>query len=70
MCQLFMYMVVRLNGNWKGQDLTIASAFESVGAYSAGKISKEDYDGIERNACPTVGACGGNVYCQYNVIIF
>ena len=46
-------------GNWKGQDLTIASAFESVGAYSAGKISKEDYDGIERNACPTVGACGG-----------
>ena len=37
-------------GNWKGQDLTIASAFESVGAYSAGKISKEDYDGIERNA--------------------
>ena len=46
-------------GKWKGQDLTIASAFESVGAYSAGKISKEDYDGIERNACPTVGACGG-----------
>ena len=46
-------------GNWKGQDLTIASAFESVGAYSAGKISKEDYDGIERNACPSVGACGG-----------
>ena len=26
---------------------------------SAGKISREDYDGIERNACPTVGACGG-----------
>ena len=46
-------------GNWKGQDLTIASAFESVGAFSAGKISREDYDGIERNACPTVGACGG-----------
>jgi dihydroxy-acid dehydratase len=22
-------------------------------------MSKEDYDGIERNACPTVGACGG-----------
>jgi dihydroxy-acid dehydratase len=46
-------------GRWKGQDLTIASAFEAVGAYSAGKMSKEDYDGIERNACPTVGACGG-----------
>src|SRR3954469_14482620 len=46
-------------GHWKGQDLTIASAFEAVGAFSAGRISKEDYDGIEKNACPTVGACGG-----------
>ncbi len=46
-------------GHWKGQDLTIASAFEAVGAFSAGKMSKEDYDGIEKNACPTVGACGG-----------
>jgi len=46
-------------GNWKGQALTIASAFEAVGAYIAGKITREDFDGIERNACPTVGACGG-----------
>jgi dihydroxy-acid dehydratase len=46
-------------GHWKGKDLTIASAFEAVGAFSAGKMSKEDYDGIEKNACPTVGACGG-----------
>jgi dihydroxy-acid dehydratase len=46
-------------GNWKGQPLTIVSAFEAVGAFSAGKMSKEDFDGIERNACPSVGACGG-----------
>ena len=46
-------------GKWKGQDLTIASAFEAVGAFSDGKLSQEDFDGIERNACPTVGACGG-----------
>lgn len=46
-------------GKWKGQDLTIASAFEAVGAFNAGKIGKEDFEGIERNACPTVGACGG-----------
>jgi len=46
-------------GNWKGRDLTIGSAFEAVGAFTAGKMSKEDFDGIERNACPTVGACGG-----------
>ncbi len=46
-------------GNWKGVPLTIVSPFEAVGAYSAGKMSKEDYDGIERNACPSFGACGG-----------
>ena len=46
-------------GKWKGQDLTVVSVFESVGAFAAGKLSKEDYDGIEHNACPTVGACGG-----------
>jgi dihydroxy-acid dehydratase len=46
-------------GKWKGQDLTIVSAFEAVGAYNAGTMSKEDFDGIERNACPSVGACGG-----------
>ena len=46
-------------GNWKGEDLTIGSAFEAVGAFSAGKMSKEDFDGIENHACPTAGACGG-----------
>ena len=46
-------------GKWKGQDLTIVSAFEAVGAFSAGKLSEEDFTGIEKNACPSVGACGG-----------
>ena len=46
-------------GRWKGQDLTIVSAFEAVGAYSAGKMSDADFIGIEKNACPSVGACGG-----------
>jgi len=46
-------------GRWKGRDLTIVSAFEAVGAFAAGTMTKEDYDGIEHNACPTVGACGG-----------
>jgi dihydroxy-acid dehydratase len=46
-------------GKWKGVDLTIVSAFEAVGAYSAGKLSEEDFVGIEKNACPSVGACGG-----------
>ena len=46
-------------GKWKGQDITIVSAFEAVGAYTAGKMSDEDFIGIEKNACPSVGACGG-----------
>ncbi|MGV7246663.1 dihydroxy-acid dehydratase [Caballeronia sp. M23-90] len=46
-------------GNWKGKDLTIVSSFEAVGEFSAGRMSKEDFDGIERNACPSSGSCGG-----------
>ncbi|MCX7671724.1 MAG: dihydroxy-acid dehydratase, partial [Anaerolineae bacterium] len=46
-------------GEWKGQKLTIVSPFEAVGAFNAGTMSKEDFDGIEKHACPTNGACGG-----------
>ena len=46
-------------GNWKGTDLTIVSAFEAVGKFTAGAMSQEDFDGIERNACPSTGSCGG-----------
>jgi len=45
-------------GKWKGQDLTIVSAFEAVGAYSAGRMSREDFQGIEQHACPGFGVCG------------
>jgi dihydroxy-acid dehydratase len=56
---IFVYAGTIKPGFWKGQKLTIVSPFEAVGAFAAGKLSKEDYDGIERNACPSVGACGG-----------
>jgi dihydroxy-acid dehydratase len=56
---IFVYAGTIKPGHWKGQTLTIVSPFEAVGAYTAGKMSKEDYDGIEHNACPSVGACGG-----------
>jgi dihydroxy-acid dehydratase len=46
-------------GHWKGQTLTIVSAFEAVGQFTAGKMSEEDFEGVERNACPTTGSCGG-----------
>ncbi|WP_116652940.1 dihydroxy-acid dehydratase [Pelagibacterium sediminicola] len=46
-------------GRWKGEDLSIVSAFEAVGAFMAGTMTEEDFEGIERNACPTTGSCGG-----------
>jgi dihydroxy-acid dehydratase len=56
---IFVYAGTIKPGKWKGQDLTIVSAFEAVGAFIAGKMSQEDFTGIEKNACPSVGACGG-----------
>ena len=56
---IFVYAGTIKPGKWKGQDLTIVSAFEAVGAFTAGKMNEEDFVGIERNACPSVGACGG-----------
>ncbi|WP_137928632.1 dihydroxy-acid dehydratase [Cupriavidus sp. 2SB] len=46
-------------GNWKGKDLTIVSSFEAVGEFTAGRMSEEDFEGVERNACPSTGSCGG-----------
>ena len=56
---IFVYAGTIKPGFWKGQTLTIVSPFEAVGAFAAGKMSEEDLIGIEKNACPTVGACGG-----------
>ncbi|WP_040662073.1 dihydroxy-acid dehydratase [Nitrococcus mobilis] len=56
---IFVYGGTIKPGRYKGQDLTIVSAFEAVGQYAAGKLSVEDLQGVERNACPGAGACGG-----------
>src|SRR4030095_4918710 len=56
---IFVYAGTIKPGFWKGEKLTIVSPFEAVGAFTAGKMSQEDFDGIEKNACPSVGACGG-----------
>src|SRR3954471_12109425 len=56
---IYVYAGTIKPGKWKGQDLTVVSVFEAVGAFNAGKMKEEDFVGIEKNACPTVGACGG-----------
>jgi dihydroxy-acid dehydratase len=56
---IYVYAGTIKPGKWKGQDLTIVSAFEAVGSFCGGKLSEEDFTGIEHHACPSVGACGG-----------
>jgi len=56
---IFVYGGTIKPGHYRGRDLTIVSAFEAVGEYTAGKISKEEMLGVERRACPGAGSCGG-----------
>ncbi len=56
---IFVYGGTIKPGNYKGNDLTVVSSFEAVGQYSAGKIDQDELLGVERNACPGVGSCGG-----------
>src|SRR5690606_30090538 len=46
-------------GYWKGQEVTIQSVYEAIGANAAGKMSDEDLRDLENHACPGAGACGG-----------
>jgi dihydroxy-acid dehydratase len=55
---IFVYGGTIKPGKWKGKDLTVVSVFEAVGAHSAGTMTEEDFLGIEKHACPGVGACG------------
>jgi dihydroxy-acid dehydratase len=56
---IFVYGGTIKPGHYEGQDLTVVSSFEAVGQYSAGKITEETLMGIEKNACPGAGSCGG-----------
>jgi dihydroxy-acid dehydratase len=55
----FLYGGTILPGRLGDKDLTILDAFEGVGACAIGRISREELDQIERNACPTEGSCAG-----------
>lgn len=48
-----------LPGHFQGRDVTIQDVFEAIGSNAAGKMSDEDLLGLERVACPGIGACGG-----------
>lgn len=56
---IFVYGGTIKPGHHNGRDLTVVSAFEAVGEYSAGKIDENELMEVERKACPGAGSCGG-----------
>jgi dihydroxy-acid dehydratase len=56
---IFVYGGTIKPGHYKDRDLTIVSAFEAVGQYTAHKIDEKELLEIERRACPGAGSCGG-----------
>ncbi len=56
---LFVYGGAILPGNYLGRDINIQDMFEAVGAYSQGKLTRDELESMERVACPGEGACSG-----------
>jgi dihydroxy-acid dehydratase len=56
---IFVYGGTIKPGKLGGCDLTVVSAFEAVGQFTAGKIDEERLTAVEKNACPGAGSCGG-----------
>ncbi len=56
---VFLYGGSILPGRLRGRDLTVQDVFEAVGRHSGGEIDAVELAAIERAACPSSGACGG-----------
>jgi len=56
---VFVYGGTIKPGYHQGRDLTIVSAFEAVGEYSAGKLDANELLEVECKSCPGAGSCGG-----------
>ncbi len=56
---IFVYGGTIKPGKLGGCDLTVVSAFEAVGQFTAGTIDEEQLTAVEKNACPGAGSCGG-----------
>jgi len=56
---VFVYGGTVKPGRYKDKDLTIVSAFEAVGEFTAGRMSEEDFKQIEKRCIPGSGSCGG-----------
>ncbi len=56
---VFMYGGSIMPGVYKGRDVTVVDVFEGVGQHSAGNMTEEELEALERVACPSGGSCGG-----------
>ena len=56
---IFVYGGTIKPGHYNGRDLTVVSAFEAVGQFTAHKIDEKELLEVERHACPGAGSCGG-----------
>ncbi|MFM8503993.1 MAG: dihydroxy-acid dehydratase [Acidimicrobiaceae bacterium] len=56
---VFVYNGSTLPGVHNGKNIDITTVFEAIGACAAGKMSQQELEEIEREACPCEGACGG-----------
>ena len=56
---VFIYGGSIMPGRYKGQDVTVQDVFEAVGRHQAGQNSDEELRALEKVACPSAGACGG-----------
>jgi dihydroxy-acid dehydratase len=56
---VFIYGGSILPGRLDGKDVTVQDVFEAVGQHQAGNMSDEALAILERVACPSAGACGG-----------
>ena len=56
---VFVYGGSILPGEYKGKPVTVQDVFEAVGMYAAGKMTKAEVEALEKVACPSDGACGG-----------
>ena len=43
----------------RGHTATLSSMFEAVGAFKEGQMTEEEFNFMEKNACPTCGSCAG-----------
>ncbi len=56
---VFIYGGSIMPGRFEGRDVTVQDVFEAVGRHQAGQNSDEELRALERVACPSAGACGG-----------